>query len=85
MAILEGMSSPIGMAVVPGGVVGVLGPVPGINVGDTLIDVRHVSNDLVTNASLLADFTITSADEITNGGAVNTSGNFLIVTWKEAT
>ena len=84
MGTLEGFPTPIGMAIVPGGVVGAFKPVPGINTGDTLIEVKHVSGDLVTNVSLLADFTITDADEVTNGGAVDTTGNFLIVVWKEA-
>jgi len=85
MAILEGFPTPIGMAIVPGGAAGSAhAGVSGINVGDTLIDVRHVSADLVTNTSLLPDFSITDADEVTNGGAVSTTGNYLIVIWKEA-
>ena len=84
MPTLEGYPTPIGMAIVPGGAVGAFSPVSGINTGDTLIEVKHVSGDLVTNASLLADFTITDADEVTNGGIVDTTGNFLIVVWKEA-
>ncbi len=84
MPTLEGYPVPIGRAIVPGGAVGAFRPVPGINVGDTLIEVKHISGDLVTNVSLLADFTITDADEVTNGGAVDTTGNFLLVLWKEA-
>ena len=83
MGTLEGFPTPFGSAIVPGGPVGASSPVPGINVADTLIEVKHVSGDLVTNVSLLADFTITDADEVTNGGIVDTTGNFLIVVWKE--
>lgn len=84
MGTLEGFPTPIGMAIVPGGAVGAFVPVPGINTADTLIEVRHVSDDLVTNDSLLVDFSITDADEVTNGGIVDTTGDFLIVVWKEA-
>lgn len=84
MAIVEGYPTPFGCAIVPGSAPGAMSPVPGINVEDTLIAVRHVSADLVTNADVTADFTITSADQVTNGGIVDTTGNFIIVVWKEA-
>lgn len=82
MGTLEGFPTPWGSAIVPGGAPGAHSPVPGINVADTLIEVRHISDDLVTNASLLPDFTITDADEVTNGGLVDTTGNWLIVIFK---
>lgn len=84
MGTLEGFPTPFGSAIVPGGVAGAHSPVPGINTGDTLIEVKHVSGDLVTNTSLLGEASITDADEITLS-TTNTTGNFLIVIWKEAT
>ena len=45
MSILQGFPTPIGMAIVPGGPPGPSSPIPGIDVGDTPIDVRHVSAD----------------------------------------
>ena len=82
MGTLQGFPVPIQRAVVPGGPTGTHRPVSGISVGDTLIDVRHLSTDFVTNVSLLGEFSISSADEIDNTGPnTDTTGNFLIVTW----
>ena len=83
MGTLEGFPTPFGSAIVPGGVAGTHTPVPGISTADTLIEVKHVSGDLVTNASLLGEASITDADEI-NLTTTNTTGNFLIVIWKRA-
>ncbi len=81
--LLEGYGFPVGCAVVPGGVAGALSPVSGLANGDTLIEVRHVSDDLVTNASILGESTITDDGEITTT-TTNTTGNHVIVVWKKA-
>lgn len=84
MPVLEGFPTPIGAAIAPGGAAATdLGPIPGINLADTLINVRHVSGDLVTNADVTAEASITDADTIQLTTTV-TTGDFVIVVWKEA-
>ncbi|MFW6079538.1 MAG: hypothetical protein ACODAE_07955 [Gemmatimonadota bacterium] len=51
--------------------------------GDTLISVRHVSDDLETNDDLTGEFSVTGHNEITND-TTDTSGDFLVVTYAKA-
>lgn len=77
--------TPVGCAITRGAAAsGGTARVPGIRATGTLIEVKHVSGDLVTNASVLADFAITGDNEITNNGIVDTSADWLVVAWKEA-
>lgn len=57
--------------------------VPSIHDGDTLVSVRHVSADFVTNADLTAEFSIPSGsvETINNAAGTDTSGDYLIVTF----
>lgn len=82
--ILEGMSKPVGFAVVPGDAAASdLSPVSGVCVGDSLISVRHISDDLVTNVDVTGDASITDADTI-QLGTTDTTGDFVVVLWQEA-
>lgn len=83
MGTLNDLGFPVGSAVVHGGAAGAgLGPVSGIDVGDSLITVRHITADLVTNADVTAEASITDADEITLTTTI-TTGNFVLVVWRE--
>lgn len=83
---LSGFPRPIATAIVPGGAAGNHKVVGDLRAGDSLISVRHVSADLVTNADLTAQFTIPAASNATinNAAGTDTTGNFLIVTWAKA-
>ncbi len=73
-----GLDRPIGLSVVPGGAIGAI-PVDGnLETGDTLLEVRHISADLVTNASILAESSISGFNEITTT-TTDTTGNFIVV------
>lgn len=77
---LSGFSRVVQSAVIPGGAVGAH-EVPGnLDASDTLLSVKHVSDDLLTNAELLAEFIISGTNAITNTTTV-TTGNFLVVVW----
>lgn len=81
--ILEGMSKPLGFAVVPGGAAASdLYPVPGINPADTIVSVLHVSDDLVTNTDVTSEASITDADTI-QLTTTNTTGDYVVVVWQE--
>ncbi len=83
IATADGFRGPVGATVIPGGSAGDH-TVPGsINTDDELVAVKHVSDDLVTNAELLAEFSITSANTINNTAGTDTTGNFLVVVWRE--
>ncbi len=78
-----GFTRHIGVAIIPGGAAGdhtLSGP---INTDDDLLSVRHVSDDLVTNADLTAEFTIDGSGLINNALGTVTTGDFLVVTWAE--
>lgn len=79
-----GFPGPIQGVVTPGGAVGDhrVGNVPLPKVGDSLIAVRHLSTDLVTNADLTAEFSITADGVITNTTTV-TTGDYLLVIWRD--
>ena len=81
-----GFTRHVGIAVIPGGAAGdhVLPGGSPLGLGDTLVSVRHVSQDLVTNADITAEFTITGSNLINNSLGTVTTGNFLVVTWIEA-
>lgn len=82
--ILEGMSKPLGFAIVPGDTAGSdLYPVPGINPVDTLVAVRHISDDLATNADVSGEASITDADTI-QLSTTDTTGDFVMVVWQES-
>lgn len=84
MAILEGLSSPLGMAVVPGGsAASPLSPVPGLNTGDSLVAVRHINDALATNDDVLTDASIPDVDQV-QLGTTDTTGDYVVVVWKEA-
>lgn len=80
-----GFPGPIQGVVTPGGPAGDhrVGNVPLPKVGDTLVNVRHLSADLVTNADLTAEFTIAADGVINNALGTDTSGNFLLVIWRD--
>lgn len=81
MGIIQGFPRPVERAVVPGGANAAgIGPVAGIDPGDDIIAVHHVSTDLVTNADVTAEATITDADEITLS-TTDTTGDFVVVVW----
>lgn len=83
MPTLSGMNKPIGCTIVPGGAAASeLSPVSGINTADTLIEVRHISADLVTNASVLTEASIPDADTVSLT-TTDTTGGFVIVLWQE--
>ena len=82
--ILQGMTKPLGFAVVPGGVnAAPLGPVPGLNTVDTLVAVRPISDDLVTNADVKAQASIPDVDQV-QLSTTDTTGDFVVVVWQEA-
>lgn len=52
----------------------------GLLTTDTLLNVQHVSGDLVTNADVTAEATIPTAGHV-QLSTTATTGDFLIVTW----
>ena len=81
-----GFTRHIGTAIISGGAAGAHA-LPGggpLDTGDDLLSVRHVSADLVTNADLTAEFSITGSNTIDNTAGTDTTGDFLVVTWAEA-
>jgi len=72
----------ISQSVRPGGAAGDH-QVPSIRAGDTLVSVRHVSGDFVTNADLTSEFSIPAGtvETINNAAGTDTTGDFLIVTF----
>lgn len=83
MTTISGFPRPISTAVIPGAAAGNHAVPGGINAGDDLISVRHLSADLVTNADLTAEFTIPAgtAGIIDNALGTATTGGFLLVSW----
>ena len=84
MGIINGLSKPVGAAVVPGGAATTsLGPAPGLSAGDTLINVRHITDDLATNADVTGEASITDDGEVTLT-TTDTTGGFVLVVWQGA-
>jgi len=85
MSALTGLKRRMAVTTIPGDVAGahqIDGALAAS--GDTLISVRHVSSDLVTNADLTAEFSVTGLNTISNVGGTDTSGDFLVVTYVKA-
>lgn len=83
MGTIEGLGFPVSVAVVPGVAAAAdLSPVGGIDPADSLIAVRHVTPDLVTNADVTGEASITAADTI-QLSTTNTAGDFVVVVWRE--
>jgi len=83
--VISGFTRVVAVSVIPGGAAGdhtVEGDLDAS--GDTLLSVRHVSGDLVTNADLTAEFSITGHNLINNVAGTNTTGDFLVVTFVKA-
>lgn len=83
MSLNNGFPTPVGFALVNGGPAAT--PIRGVgdvDAGSTLIEVKHVSGDLVTNASVLAEASIVGTGAI-QLATTDTSGNWLAVVWKE--
>ncbi len=82
---ISGFTRIVAVSVVPGAVAGditVEGDLDGT--GDTLVSVRHVSGDLVTNADRTAEFSITGHNLINNDAGTSSAGDFLIITFLKA-
>lgn len=83
MATLDGVGKPFGMAVAPGAAATAdITPISGIDTADSLVAVRHISADLVTNADVTAEASITGADTV-QLSTTDTSGAFVVVVWQE--
>lgn len=85
MPVLQGYPTPIGAASARGGsaTTPLRGFGDGLDPGATLINVRHVSGDLLTNADVTSEATITAHGEITLS-TTDTTGDFVLAIWKEA-
>lgn len=83
IASAPGWPYPVAVAVVPGGAAGNHTVFDNIDTGDTLIAVVHCSANLVTKTDITSEFTITSAGVINNAAGTNTTGNFLVVVWRQ--
>lgn len=81
---ISGFTRVVQSAVVPGGAAGAHSVPGNLDASDTLLSVKHVSNDLVTNAELLSEFSISGTGEVTNT-TTNTTGDFLVVVWAKET
>lgn len=81
MSVLRGFPQGYAVQIVPGAAAGTPLPnVSGIKPGDTLVNVRHITPDLVTNADVTANATITAPNEITVA-VTNTAGAFVLAVW----
>ena len=80
-SIVFGFPRPLRSAVVPGGPAGTHRVVTGLKAGDTLVNVRHLSEDLVTNADITGESSISDAGEITTT-TTDTTGNHILVVWQ---
>jgi hypothetical protein len=83
---LSGFPRLVEVAVIPGAAAGTTFLVPGnIKAGDTLLSVRHVSANLVTNADITANGSIPADTEgRVTVATTNSTGNFLVITWAKA-
>ena len=83
MPTIDGLGFPVNVAVVPGGLAASdLGPVGGIDATDSLIVVRHITPDLVTNADVTGEASITDADTV-QLSTTDTTGDFVVAVWQE--
>ena len=83
MATAVGPIKPTGYAVIQGGTAGAKQVQGGISPEDSLIVVYEFSEDLATGNDKTSEYSITDANEISNGGGTSDAGNFLAVVWQE--
>lgn len=80
--IIQGFPQPLEMSVVHGGAAATgLRKMAGVQPGDTLVNVRHISADLVTNADVTSDASVSAPDEITLA-LTDTTGDFVLAVWQ---
>lgn len=85
MSTLSGFSRDVAVTVISGDVAGAHQIDGDLDAsGDTLLSVRHVSDDLVTNADLTSEFSVTGLNTISNVGGTDTTGDFLVVTYAQS-
>jgi hypothetical protein len=79
---ISGLPRLVGVTVIPGSTVGTY-DVPGsFGDGCTLLSVRHVSADLVTNADITGNASIPAGTQGRIAVATtNSTGNFLVITY----
>lgn len=83
MGTIVGPTIPTGTSIARGGVAGAKQVEGGITPADSLIVVYEFSEDLATGNDKTAEYSITDANEISNGGGTSDAGNFLVVVWQE--
>ena len=87
MGTISGLSTPVERAIFQGGPAA--SPLPradgsGLNVGDSLVAVQHITDDLVTNADVSGEASIPTADKL-QLTTTDTSGAWVVVLYKKAT
>ena len=82
MITAPGWERAIGTMIVPGAVAGdVTLPGGSLVAADDLLNVTHLTADLVTLADLTSEFTTEGAKLINNDAGTDSSGDFLLVVW----